>query len=585
MSSDIPRIETDVLVIGAGGAGCQAAISASDTGARVILLDKGRLGLSGGTFDPFTRDKGITVAAAGFNPNDDPEPHYRQALEAARGLACPPLARLVAYEVPARFRELLAAGAAFHPNRLPACFGGAMVGAFIRQGDLAHFFRTQVAARPIRLIERTMVFALLMADGRCCGATAVDRTGTVFTIRAGATILATGGASPVFRYNFTMPGLTGDGYMLALAAGAELTNLEFYQAILGTTSPPRIYLPQWYLAGAPAFTDASGRAFLSGYLPPGVDPEQLVRERGAHGPFSASRPTRWLDLAVDAEIRAGRGSVPFGDPRRLAGIYCHFDALPAALRRDLDEGSARPSLDWLRERGVDIEAEPIPVAPFAHAFNGGVAIDEHGATGVPGLFACGEVAAGPHGANRVGGHMFAVLLVFGARADRAAAEAATSPPSPLSSQERGSVTPPPAQGCLHPEQREGGRGADAPLRPHALRSTIQRAMAPIMIAKDAESLAKAARGLATIREELLPLLAPTTPHEIIEALGVANLLPIADLVVRSASLRRETRGPHYHSDAPDEDPAFGRNLVWSRSAAGESESRWGRPGVWRGMIP
>jgi succinate dehydrogenase/fumarate reductase flavoprotein subunit len=571
-------VDTDVLVIGAGGAGCQAAIAASDAGARVILLDKGRLGLSGGTFDPFTRDKGITVATAGFNPTDDPEPHYRQALEAARGLACPPLARLVAYEVPAHFRELLAAGAAFHPNRLPACFGGAMVGAYIRQRDLASFFRTQIAARPIRLIERTMATALLLADGRCCGAATVDRNGDGLPIRAGATILATGGASPVFRYNFTTPGLTGDGYLLALAAGAELTNLEFYQAILGTTGPARVYFPQWYLAGAPAFTDAQGRAFLAEYLPPGVDPERLVRERGAHGPFSASRPTRWLDIAVDAEIRAGRGTAAFDDRRRLAGVYCHFASLPAAQRAELDEGSARPSLRWLKARGVEIEAGPVPVAPFAHAFNGGVAIDEHGATGVPGLYACGEVASGPHGANRVGGHMFAVLLVFGMRAGRAAASAATSPPRPLSWQERGRAAPSPSQG--------GGRGSSAVIaviRPHVLRSAIQRAMAPIMIAKDADSLAETLRGLAAIRADLLPRLAPATPHEVIEAQGVANLLEIADLVARSASLRRETRGPHYRVDAPEEDPAFERNLVWARAADGEATSRWGRPEVWRVM--
>lgn len=574
MSSDMPIVETDVLVIGAGGAGCQAAIAASDAGARVILLEKGRLGLSGGTFDPFTRGKGITVAAPGFNPTDDPEPHYQRALEAGRGLACPALARLAAYEAPARFHELLVAGAAFKPNRLPACFGGAMVGAYIDQPDLASFFRRQVAARPIRLVERTMAFALLMEGSRCCGAATVDRGGKCVTVRAGATILATGGASPVFRYNFTTPGLTGDGYLLALAAGAELTNLEFYQAILGTTGPARVYLPQWYLAGAPAFTDAAGRAFLADYLPPGADPEQLVRERGAHGPFSASKPTRWFDIAVDAEIRAGRGSAAFDDPRRLAGVYCHFAALPASLRKDLDVGSARPSLDWLRARGVDVEAGPVPVAPFAHAFNGGIAIDENGATGVPGLFACGEAAAGPHGANRVGGHMFAVLLVFGARAGRAAALAATPPPPGIND-----------QALTLPARRAGDTGRGI-VRPHVVRAAIQRIMAPVMIAKDAGKLEQAAHGLAAIHQDLLSRLAPATPHEIIEALGVANLLEVAELLVRSAALRRETRGPHYRADAPDEDPAFERNLVWRRSKIlgggrdGEIVARWGKPAIW-----
>ena len=91
-----PILDSDILVIGAGGAGCSAAIAAADAGARVTLLDKGRLGLSGSTFDPFTWGKGITVAARGFNPSDDPEVHYRLAIEAARRLANPTLVRIVA---------------------------------------------------------------------------------------------------------------------------------------------------------------------------------------------------------------------------------------------------------------------------------------------------------------------------------------------------------------------------------------------------------------------------------------------------------------------------------------------------------
>jgi L-aspartate oxidase len=475
---------------------------------------------------------------------------------------------LTAYEAPARFREWLAAGAVFRPNRLPACFGGAMVGAFIDQPDLADFLRKQVATRPIRLIEQAMAFALLMADGRCCGACTLNRDGNLIAIRAGATILATGGASPVFRYNFNTPGLTGDGYLLALAAGAELTNLEFYQAILGITGPARLYLPQWYLAGAPEFTDAAGRAFLADYLSPGDTLQQLVRERGAHGPFSASRPTRRFDIALDAEIRAGRGSATFDDPHRLAGVYCHFSALPASLRKELDVGSARPSLDWLRARGVDVEAGPVPVALFAHAFNGGIAIDENGATGVPGLFACGEAAAGPHGANRVGGHMFAVLLVFGARAGRAAA-AASSPP-----RADGRVVALPAH--------RFGNDLPGAVRPPMVRAAIQRIMASVMIVKDADSLEKAARSLAAIRQDLARL-APSTPREVIEALGVANLLEVADLLLRSAIYRRETRGPHYRLDATDEDHVLERNLVW-RQSNGEIVARWGRPAIWDEMI-
>ena len=568
MSPNYTVLDSDILVIGAGGTGCSAAMAAADAGARVTLLDKGRLGLTGSTFDPFTWGKGITVAARGFNPSDDPEVHYRLAIEAARGLANPTLVRIVAEEAPARFRELLDAGFPFRVNQLGACFGKGMIGAVINQPDLARAFRREIARSPIRLLEGAMAAGLLRERGRCSGAVALTRSGELIAFLAKAVILATGGASTIFRYNFNASALTGDGQIMALEAGAALTNLEFYQAILGTTHPARVFFPQWFLAGVPPMRNAAGHAFLPDYLPPGADADQLVLDRSFHGPFTSSRPTGRVDLAIYGEILAGRGTAAPGDERRLAGIWCDFAALPEEQRRELDDRVGRPALAWLRARRMDLEAGPVPIAPFAHAFNGGIVIDKHGQTGVPGLYACGEVAAGPHGANRVGGHMAAVLLVFGARAGKHAARAAMA--SPLPELDRDSL------------QRASARiaelrGATGKMRPHAVRRALQMAMSPVMIAKDAASLEQALAALRHIREEQLPHAGVHSPYDLGEALGVMNLLETAALVARSALLRRESRGPHYRTDFPTEGgDAFERKLVW-RWEEKRCEPSWAPP--------
>jgi fumarate reductase (CoM/CoB) subunit A len=566
---DYHIIDTDVVVVGGGGAGCRAAMAAADAGARVALIEKGRIGVTGSTYDPFTWGKGIIAAVEGYNPTDNPEVHFKEAMEAARGLADPNMVRAVAYEAPARFRELIDMGLDFIPNQLGTCFGESMVGAVIDQPSLGRTFKREVSRRDIGLFERTMVTRLLCSQEQgCSGAVAVTAAGSVLVFHASAVILATGGASPVFRYNLNAPAVSGDGYAMALEAGAELTNMEFYQAILGTTEPVQVYFPQWFLAGSPPFYNAAGHRFLRDYLPSDIDPTELVMERSFHGPFSSSRPSGWIDIAIYSEIQAGRGSAPWDDEGRLAGVYCDFASLPAELRHELDLREALPALAWLRARGFDLEAGPVPISPFAHAFNGGIVTDENGATPIPGLYACGETAAGPHGANRLGGHMFALLLVFGARAGRhAAALAGDSLPPPL---DLGGVDAELVR--LYKLQTQAGE-----TRPRAVRRRIQRAMSPTMITKDYASLKETETALSDVGETALGDMRIQARPDLFEALSVGSLSQVAVLLTQAALLRRESRGPHYRIDYPTErDDLYAQNLVWKREG-GELCHRWGNP--------
>ncbi len=562
---DYQVIETDVLVVGGGGAGCRAAMAAADAGARVVLIEKGRLGVTGSTFDPFTWGKGIIVAVEGYNPTDDPEVHYREALEVARGMANPTLVKAVAYDAPHRFRELLDMGVPFTPSQVGSCFGETMRGTVVDQPSLARVFKREIGAREIRLMEKTMVPSLLSDGQGCTGGVAISQEGQVVACRAKAVILATGGASPIFRYNFNASGITGDGYMMALRAGAELTNLEFYQAILGTTQPVRVFFPQWYMAGNPPFFNAQRHRFLPDYLPAGMDLDELVIQRSMHGPFSSSRSSGWLDIAIDAELRAGRGTTAWEEMKRLAGVYCDFASLPAELRHQLDQRFL-PALGWLKARGLDFESGPVPVAPFAHAFNGGIVIDEHGATQVPGLYACGEVAAGPHGANRLGGHMFGVLLVFGERAGRHAAELAAGM----------SLPPLDRDGVRREINRiETLRSRRDGLSPGSIRKSIQRAMGPVMIAKDATRLEEAIKRLGEIRRTRVNRLGLRARPDLFEAISVINLSEIAAILAQAATLRQESRGPHYRTDYPAErTDVFDKNLFWKLDHETYT-TRWG----------
>jgi L-aspartate oxidase len=510
------------------------------------LLAKGKLGTSGNTFDPFTKGKGYLAAVKGYNPTDNPEVHLREILKVAGGLSDPKLARILAYEAPQRFLEMLGFGMQFSPCRLSTCFGDEMVGAVCDQDEIARSFAEQVQARGVKVLEKMAVTALLGPWDTCTGALALQANGQPLAIRAKAVVLATGGLAAMFRYHLSSEELTGDGHMLALRHGARAVNMEFYQMLLGIVGPTRLAFPQWYLAGNPPLRNAAGHEFLADYLPPGVSTASVMVTRSRHGPFSLRAASRYVDIAINNEIREGRGTAPAADPERMAGIYCDFASLSPSLHDELDHREALPALAWMRSQGVDLTAGPVEIACFAHAFNGGLRTDEHGETAVGNLFACGEVAAGPHGADRLGGGMFAATQVFGARAGTAAAERARSIAlAPLDRETLGRE--------LDGLQRLATKSAA--MSPAQARRRIQMATSKVMLAKDEEGLDACLQELAGIRDGLQEGLAISAPHEWQEAIGVGNLLAMAEIVVRAAQARRESRGPHYRTDYPNEDEA------------------------------
>ncbi|MET0719496.1 MAG: FAD-binding protein, partial [Tardiphaga sp.] len=409
------HLETDVLVIGAGGAGMYAALEAARGGASVILADRSLIGRGGATVMAQ-----MTVAAAlGEQTPDHWEHHFADTLNAGRGLCDERLAALLCEDGPHRLREMDAwkvgwaredghikqAQAPGHDR--PRC---AYVDFLSTGPAVSKTLRTQLnSADGIRRIGDLVIVDIALHDGEACGATALHLpTGQAVTIAAKAVIIATGGLTGLYRRNSASSNMGGDGYALALRAGAELIDMEFVQFFpIGHLAPrlvgmdPIMWDPFRYKLG--------GRLLNSGMRE--FEEDYAARDGRSDGTYVLTRDL--ATYAITKEVEAGRGS-PAG------GAYLSFQHVPEAEIR----AAFGPVVDRLKANGIDLAKGPVEVAPIAHYHMGGIRVDDMMQTGVPGLFACGEAVGGANGANRLSGNAITEAFVFGARAGREAAQRA-----------------------------------------------------------------------------------------------------------------------------------------------------------------
>jgi succinate dehydrogenase/fumarate reductase flavoprotein subunit len=339
---------------------------------------------------------------------------------------------------------------------------------------------------------------------------------------------------------------------MALRAGAELTNMEFGQYMLHAVPPFPVQCPGSFWALYPVLRNRHGEDALSPYLPPGISREQAMWERTLHYPFSCRDASGWLDVAIASEVRAGRGS-------DRGTLYLDFSGV--------DLGAFRPSrpqhLPEDRTRPVVLPDGLVQVRPSAHAVNGGVRIDERGATTLPGLYAAGEVAAGPHGADRLGGGMVTNCQVFGARAGRFAAEHARA----TGAQGRGTRALP-CQALEQPFARlyefdEGKYSAEETL------DALQQATgAHLVVVRNERGLQTLLAQIEELREDWLPRVAKRDAAALRRAIEVENSLLTAELMAQAALARQESRGSHFREDYPQQDDRNWRVNVLFRMEEG-----------------
>lgn len=530
-------VRADVLVIGGGGAAARAALEAGAAEANVVMAVKGSFGAIG------TRGSGATASAVSpfgvfatpgwtgatseverplafklFTPR---EQALSNIIQVGLGMADPKLAEILVDEAVETRLALLNWGVTFGE------WGIRSHGVSIMEALRRHIRTANIAIR-----ERVMITDLLIQNGECLGAIGIDETnGNTIIFEAGATVIATGGDANLFMLSLNPPDNTGDGYAMGYLAGAELMNLEFKQIFLGTVYPTKNMLIRM-LHPQVKLTNMSGEEFLQDHLPNGVTAEDCLAQRQLHNPFSTRDPlSKYVDIAIINEIKAGRGT-------QHHGIYldCTDPRIPPLTI---------PRKEFFQYRGIDFSEGPVEIGICHHSALGGFRINEHAQTSVPNLYAVGEVAAGPHGADRMAGHMLLASQVFGARAGRHAANNAIGR----------ELTYIDSKVLRLKEERikslSKKRGNKNPLE---LTRMLQRsAYFDLMVVKTKESLTRFLNEVKHIGEEVASHLNVTSPEELVEAFELQNLLMLAELEAVVCLKRTESRGPHYREDFPDQD--------------------------------
>jgi succinate dehydrogenase/fumarate reductase flavoprotein subunit len=558
VSSPRRVVDADVLVVGGGAGAARTAVAAAEAGASTTVVLKKTLGRSGATNYPRKGAYGSAWQAAdGCSGRDDsPDLHYQDVMRAALGMADARMARTLAHESPERLLEIESWGFRLIPDpegrrrhyagyscfaTQPRAHGMVADESGGHTGNMIAVLAARFGQLGGQVDPDTTVVDLLVRDGACVGALAIDPDGDLIAYRTGAVVLATGGASQMFPLSTTPGEITGDGYGMAFRAGGELVNLEFMQymwrPIHGT--PPDVGGPFWSLN--PAVRGRDGADLLAAALPPGVAAERVFHDRTLHYPFSSRDDGRWLDIAVQRAIRAGRGTA-------RGGVTVDFSGVDLARAR-------APRPQHHPPRATMGPGDPrIEVTHAAHAINGGIRVSEWGESTVPGLYAVGETIGGPHGADRLGGGMLAACNVFGARAGRRAAAYAAG---------AARVAPTPALLERPLARLAGFRGGGAVTWGEIRRALKELTAATLLVVRDGAGLTRMVDEARRLRHDVLPGASFGDARSLAYLLETDNLLLTAELMARAALAREESRGSHYREDFPERDD--GRwlvNLFW-----------------------
>src|SRR5688572_30638551 len=437
-----PLIDTDVLVIGAGGAGLRAAIEASAQGVKVAVITKSLLGKA----HTVMAEGGMAAALANVDDRDSWRVHFADTMRGGQYLNNWRMAELHAKEAPDRVRELEAWGALFDRTPdgriLQRNFGGHRYPRLAHVGDrtgleMIRTLQDHGVHQGIDVHMEHTVIRLLTDSGRVSGALAYARERGRFKIyRAKAVVIAAGGLGRAFSITSNSWEYTGDGYALAYEAGADLMDMEFVQFHpTGMVWPPSvrgILVTEGVRGEGGVLLNKDDRRFMFDDIPENYRNQTAADEdegwRYTQGDKNARRPPELLTRdhvarCIVREVREGRGS-PHG------GVYLDIawikQRLPDAAKHIVKK---LPSMyhQFKQLADIDITTTPMEVGPTTHYIMGGIRVDgDTQGTTVPGLFAAGECAAGLHGANRLGGNSLSDLLVFGKRAGEFAAAFARS---------------------------------------------------------------------------------------------------------------------------------------------------------------
>lgn len=505
---------TDVLVIGSGIAGLCAAIEAARTGATVTVASAGKT-MSGSSFFPGTWGLGLI----GPVNEDDEQDLIDTILAVGGGVADPELVQAFVHGIPqaidwleqdlgVELQRPQSAKSAQQKQFIPCFDHKTRMWRGLTRKPLEDALTTWIESLGIRLLPRHELIDLVEdTNGRITGTVLYDLTeNRIVPFAAKATVIAAGGTGGLFERSLTSADVLSSSQAIALAHGATLTNIEFMQMMPGFIEPKRNLV----------FNEKTWR-YVKFDQSVDIDDDKLdklLEQRSGYGPFTSRLDSRAIDLAID---QAG-----------AEGLALHYD-FPS---EDVPE-FVQTFATWLQDEHGIAPTDEMRVAMYAHASNGGIKIDKAAATGVAGLYACGEATGGMHGADRIGGLSSANGIVFGRIAGASATQAALdAPETPLKTD-------------IALPQR-GLAKADAERLARSLKHTMS---SYCMINRTETGLSEALQQLESLQDKAMALNKPHADDSEIAALArLQSQIQLSMEMVKAMRKRTESLGSHYRAD-------------------------------------
>jgi fumarate reductase (CoM/CoB) subunit A len=545
-------IETDVLVVGGGGAGLMAALEARQKGCRVTLVDKGIPSKSCATL----MAKQLASAGPWSYPHDSPEKHLQDTLASGCFINNRALVQTFVTQAASTIDTLERMGMLFEREPSGEGFlpGGQLAGHSYPRSlgykettgkMIVDALRREAMRRGVLLVPDTLVTRLLVEDGQVRGVVGWNiARGEIDLIQSKALILATGGCGQLYPVTSNPEQATGEGYILGFEAGAELIDLEMFQFYPVSMVHPK-FLRGLNLNFRGRLLNARMERFMEKADP--VNLENVTRDK--------------LSQGIYQQIKKGL-SAPHG------GVYLGASDFDPEVYRKRFPTEYRYCL----EAGIDLEKDLVEVAPAAHFMMGGIKIDPDCQTRIRGLFAAGEVTGGLHGANRLANNALMEIFVFGKIAGKSAGafaleENGKTPTHRFAEQATHEIE------LLFQPKKEGIRGWE-----------VKRVLRELMwekvgVIRETSQLNEAVGKLQEWKESLLPRLAVNLSHtkfnyDIVDAIEAAAMAKLGLLMAQSASMRRESRGAHALEGYPQQaDQQYLKNIAVRKKTGGETEFR------------